>query len=109
MGDIPDISINEMYKHLNQELKGFGLSISCEYCKAVNEEYSLLSHSSLKSLTSVIWVIYGLPIKHNLYYCNKCGNAAHIKKALVCYKKCEGYKILCGPAQMFFPTTGDKS
>jgi hypothetical protein len=102
------INTNGMYEHLNKELKGLGLSVSREYCKAVKEEYGLLSRSSLKSPTSVILAIYGLPIKHDLYYCDKCGYAAHTKTTLVAHKKCGGYKILCGPAQTFFPTTGEK-
>ena len=100
------ISAESLWKHLNSHLKEFGLRVSQAYCSSIVGKYGLLTRNTLKSPTSIIPAIYGLPIRPNLQYCSECGYAARARSTMLRHKNegCKDSKILHGPAQTFFPT-----
>lgn len=101
------VAADRLNAHLSQDLKQLGLYVPCGYCTSLIKQYSLLSRSKLRPPTSVIPAIYGLPIKPNMKYCSNCGYAAVVHASVVRHQQsgCQGFKVLDGPAQTFFPTT----
>ena len=124
------VAADELYSHFKRDLKELAIKASHRYfrllldgvvftssilihphryCNSVIEEYGLLPRAGLKSPSSIIQAIDGLPVESNMFHCGRCGYAARtaatLRRHFQGQEKCKDSEILRGHGQTFFPTS----